>query len=749
MADHQPFPFLALNPPSNRKRGSAWTDKGKTTKRSRNVRYENASSRSEELCARCTKLDFIELFTKPAQKDMSDLEEAFLKKECPLCRLVVKTVTKSYPDLDVASRIPWNRIFQGGMQYKIFSYKPEKPLESPDMRLAIDIWWDDWSQTEKGRIKAPKPDLKGNTLSFDLMGDLLRMPRKVDGTGIARQSVPGYFNVAWLQEWLKKCDEDHGHVDNQRKEMRSLKGGLLQLQRNQCFRLIDVSTSKVVSVTESILPRYFALSYQWGDSMKKYAKPDVATPGKKSSSIPVEWKIDLTRTPNVIQDTVSLLRSLGERYLWVDSICIVQSSPEDKEAIISKMAEIYHYAYATIVAASGTSDVGLARIADKGGIDEVPVSFSSRGTLVSLLPARADLDKMIKRTPWNDRGWTYQERHLSTRCIYFFKDEVICRCRTAVGREAYTLKTNSSRTMPQTTEEESCDQKFEAFWTALQQRAKGDNFNWEKFTESLEEYSQRTLTEKCDRLNAYSGILAWLIPSPKPPADPIANGILNGLPQIWFLQAMLWEPWKSAKSTHCPGKSSRIERGSSNTCFPTWSWAAWDCSVRYNELFRGQMPHEFDLRLMDDQNIALGPAKKTKYLASWAKWSPSTPKSCSLTSPSCVTLHICVPVIHCYLLGLADGTGLRFYAVETESLGGEGGFLGHLILDGAIAYFNQCPERKYYELAVLPIAGSRDFLPTLLIERKGDFVERMPIGPILVLSNVAKKFGKSEYLKLR
>jgi hypothetical protein len=44
---------------------------------------------------------------------------------------------------------------------------------------------------------------------------------------------------------------------------------------------------------------------------------------------------------------------IGERYLWVDSLCIVQDDPQEKHGQIANMDAIYGNAILTINAAAG------------------------------------------------------------------------------------------------------------------------------------------------------------------------------------------------------------------------------------------------------------------------------------------------------------------------------------------------------------------------------------------------------------
>ncbi|KAF2179039.1 heterokaryon incompatibility, partial [Zopfia rhizophila CBS 207.26] len=56
--------------------------------------------------------------------------------------------------------------------------------------------------------------------------------------------------------------------------------------------------------------------------------------------------------PQTIQDAISCARKLDLSYLWADSLCIVQDSPEDKAREIAQMGEVHWNTYATILATS-------------------------------------------------------------------------------------------------------------------------------------------------------------------------------------------------------------------------------------------------------------------------------------------------------------------------------------------------------------------------------------------------------------
>ena len=61
--------------------------------------------------------------------------------------------------------------------------------------------------------------------------------------------------------------------------------------------------------------------------------------------------IDFDKLPKTFQDIVTVTRGLGERFLWIDSLCIIQED-EDDWKIESKMETVFSSVYCTIAAGS-------------------------------------------------------------------------------------------------------------------------------------------------------------------------------------------------------------------------------------------------------------------------------------------------------------------------------------------------------------------------------------------------------------
>ncbi|SPO03726.1 uncharacterized protein DNG_06409 [Cephalotrichum gorgonifer] len=100
--------------------------------------------------------------------------------------------------------------------------------------------------------------------------------------------------------------------------------------------------------------RYAALSHCWGTSQI------IRT--LKSTIAIYEKDINESALSKTFRDSVLVTRNLGLRYLWIDSLCIVQDDPQDWEREAASMAEIYSMAYVTIAASAAADGTqGLIR----------------------------------------------------------------------------------------------------------------------------------------------------------------------------------------------------------------------------------------------------------------------------------------------------------------------------------------------------------------------------------------------------
>jgi Heterokaryon incompatibility protein (HET) len=116
-------------------------------------------------------------------------------------------------------------------------------------------------------------------------------------------------------------------------------------------RVIDVGPSDASIEPRLIISKgrdgaYIALSHRWG--APDLSKPQLTTTAANLPAM-IE-KIPLESMPLNYKDAVITTRKLSFRYLWIDSLCIIQDSMQDWEAESAKMGEVYQNAQLTIAA---------------------------------------------------------------------------------------------------------------------------------------------------------------------------------------------------------------------------------------------------------------------------------------------------------------------------------------------------------------------------------------------------------------
>jgi hypothetical protein len=225
-----------------------------------------------------------------------------------------------------------------------------------------------------------------------------------------------------LREWIKVCDE-HKCLPGTNKRLPT--------------RLIDVGDSKSSGILRLDCSnprqssRYIALSHRWGDP-----KVHRAFSTHRSNINEFEKNIDFDKLPRTFRDAVIVTRSLGVRYLWIDSLCIIQEDEEDWKAEAKRMEDVFSSAYCTIAA---TSASGM----DAGFLKPRPPRrcvTAQRGSESPFYVCEAidNFRSDVELGQLNKRGWVFQERALSRRTIYFAENQVYWECGKGVHCETLT-----------------------------------------------------------------------------------------------------------------------------------------------------------------------------------------------------------------------------------------------------------------------------------------------------------------------
>lgn len=277
-----------------------------------------------------------------------------------------------------------------------------------------------------------------------------------------------------------------------------------------------------------------------------------STWGKLAVNIPFS---DL---PPLFQDAVIITRQLGLRYLWIDSLCIIQDSLRDWETEATKMASIYQNSYVTI-SATNSKNASAKCLSDR----QKPVKIPYENTMKREVALRARLysnhhpdtdgNPANPTGPVTLRAWALQEHVLSTRVLHYTATELVFECRTSYRCEcAPERKTRA--TTPALIPRAVASKRAGAVWVA-----------WHRI---VEQYSKRALTMPGDKLPAISGIASKI-------RKATHSEYLAGLWKGNLPSDLLWQravPTPSDKDLHA------LETWRA----PSFSWSSLNAPVSYH-----------------------------------------------------------------------------------------------------------------------------------------------------------------------
>jgi hypothetical protein len=145
--------------------------------------------------------------------------------------------------------------------------------------------------------------------------------------------------------------------------------------------------------------------------------------------------IKVHKLSHTFQDAITITRQLGLRYLWIDSLCIIQKNRDDwlKESIV--MGNVYQNGYCNIAATAapdgsfGCFQTRKAVLAQKCRvrIDRPLPKFRLPSGLYDLIPERL-WDFGLSSAPLNTRAWVVQERILAPRVLHFGRNQLFWEC---------------------------------------------------------------------------------------------------------------------------------------------------------------------------------------------------------------------------------------------------------------------------------------------------------------------------------
>ncbi|KAK3994881.1 heterokaryon incompatibility protein-domain-containing protein, partial [Cladorrhinum sp. PSN332] len=318
-------------------------------------------------------------------------------------------------------------------------------------------------------------------------------------------------------------------------------------------RLLDIVNGiKLVNTDDkNILQsnwKYIALSHCWGETRPIETKKSNLNQHHKA----IEWG-KLSKT---FQDAIRISRGLDIKYIWIDSLCIIQDDPIDWEIEAAKMASVYSGSYLT-VAATGSKNGHGGCLFNRPTFetDLIEVYADQNQTKFFALPYRyiqshshftGNSRGILDPAPLLSRAWCFQERLLSPRILHFHGLEMVWECSQGSSCECGFLD-RAARFG--NTRYESSRRHITRAW--------GDTTETERHNawfKVIEQYSVLDITRESDRFPALAGLASRF--SDKPSRGRYLAGLWED--DLW--RGLTWMPHQ--------GPHRR------NASVPAWSWAS-------------------------------------------------------------------------------------------------------------------------------------------------------------------------------
>lgn len=355
-----------------------------------------------------------------------------------------------------------------------------------------------------------------------------------------------------VRDWIRTCLDRHSGCWSQYVNFTKLTNDEDSLPT----RVIDIGKSSASSnphleVYSRVLGPYIALSHRWGTS--KVVRTTKNTLEEHKKQIP--WD----KMSKTFQDAIHIARKVDVRYLWIDSLCIIQDDHQDWDRESPKMGYIYMNSILNIAAVSARNDEGgcltLQSLKREMSMPLGPNSASTNGRICFREPLK-HFEVAINAGSLSERAWVQQERLLSRRTLYCAGDQMHWECHESCESEDGTVVMPANRTKT------TLGFGDPSSLSLVTHDAKSVYKRWCRV---VEHYSSRKMTKATDKLPALSG-LASLV------ANQTGDQYLAGLWRADLVCGLLWH----ANRSDMP----RLIRPSRWRA-PSWSWAALDGAATF------------------------------------------------------------------------------------------------------------------------------------------------------------------------
>ncbi|KAK7990906.1 heterokaryon incompatibility protein-domain-containing protein [Apiospora arundinis] len=467
------------------------------------------------ICEACEEIDFKSLFLHGHGRRMhlGPFRSMALCTTCDLCRLLTAA-------FELGEDLPAPRRMREDpncfvMLWNAITVHPKADLRQKRVYELVAT-----------RLQGPSSTFRGEVKLRILSEDALQYGRSPLFYG--RLIDSGRANMSLARRWIDECTESHSCGWGTRKgEGESMRRNL---QAGRQLTVVDLEKKCLVNIPWNTTA-YVALSYVWPWYKNfKYVKGNKGELHSVGSLSKIKNML-----PRVILDSMEVSGKLGQRYLWVDALCICQDDDADKMRLIKDMDKVYGLSLFTIVVATATKPSEDYGVPGVNSMSRLTAQHTARLEGLNIVAALPSYNDAIMGSVWATRGWTYQEGILSARCLIFTDYQMFFRC----GIDARCEDVQA----------ESAPQREKHPAKALVRQGAIDFLISDNFLQSMathgkfleysmlvSAYTSRNLTYETDILEAFKGIASELNPYLED------YGFLFGLAIYMFDDALLWCP---------------------------------------------------------------------------------------------------------------------------------------------------------------------------------------------------------------
>jgi hypothetical protein len=305
---------------------------------------------------------------------------------------------------------------------------------------------------------------------------------------------------------------------------------------------------------------YVALSYCWGSSGPPL-KTETNTLEDRLRGIPI---CDM---PQCFQDAIKIIRIIGVRYVWIDSLCIIQNDEKDWANEASLMFDVFSNSFLTLAVASTSSchesflyqslpqrfqvpfqsrinpNISGSYFIQKSPPKEIP----DHSYVEDQIPLNGDMFS----SEWDKRGWVWQEQNAPSKLLIWGKSMLHFR------DTIFTSEDGSGAT---------------SWHFGLDYSGLGGKNPQSKWYSWMRDFSSKKLSYRTDRLPAVSGLAKLVSRTTK---DEYRAGHWYNKEDFW--KELCWTVQYPPKFDELLQDLTASERYSA----PSWSWASRSQQARW------------------------------------------------------------------------------------------------------------------------------------------------------------------------